>query len=62
MNFDIITLSPLAFQQAASKFNSTQISRGSIKSGSYARAITTVVCALLDSAATVPLRGLAFNL
>ena len=62
MNFDIITLSPLTSQQTASKFNSTQISRGSIKSDNYARAITTVVCALLDGAAGVPLRCLAFNL
>lgn len=60
MNFDIITLSPLTSQQTASKFNSTQISRGSIKSDSYGRAISTVVCVLLDSAAAVPLRGLVF--
>jgi hypothetical protein len=62
MNFDIIILSPLTYQQTARKFNRPQISRGSIKSDSYTRAIATVFCALLDSAAAVPLRGLAFNL
>jgi hypothetical protein len=54
MNFDRVTSSPLISQQTSRKFNSTQISGGSIKSDRYARVIITAVCASLDSEALCP--------
>jgi hypothetical protein len=62
MDFDRVTLFPVTSQQTARKFNNrTQISRGSIKSDSYSRAIISVICDL-DSAASVTRRGLTFKL
>ena len=52
----------MGFNSGLKGLTSQQIAKKLTAHTGYARAITTVVCALLDGAAAVPLRGVACDL